>query len=706
MLQKNFKHISAVMLLIVIGCVCYWNSFDVPFQFDDLPYITKNLNIRDITNIPAIWNSLSHPSRFITFYTFAVNYHFGAYDVFGYHVLNLLIHVVCGILIFIYLRQLLLTPRMKSADIIQYKLLFPFTVAALFLAHPVQTQAVTYIVQRFASLATLFYLLTHVSYVQARLTGNNGYYCLTIASMLLGMFTKQITFTLPITLILVEYCFFSYAFRLHDFIHRYKYQLLIGFLFLFIIPAIFGFNVDKVLGMQVSSGNYEGDVITSRKYFLTQLRVIPTYLKLLLWPSKQSLDYQFPLSQSLFELKTMSGFVFLTALFIFGIYQLRKHVLVGFGILWFFITLSVESSIIPIHHVIYEHRCYLPSFGFFLVAAYVLIIIIKKIPIKVCTIVILITLLSVLTIKRNMVWQDKIALWQDALQTAPGQFKVHDNLGYEYWQAEDFAKALTHFNRAIEINPGYPTVYNNRGGMYFDQGMRDLAIEDFEYALRLNPRYADALYNLGKVYYEEKDLERALTYYTQAIAANRRYAEAYNNRGNIYGELERFEEALNDFNQALKYDDRQAHTYYHRAFTLKKLGDVDAAIKDYSKAIALNPEYAEAYNNRGNIYKERDMLAEALFDYTQAVKYDNELGKAYYSQAMIYKERMDLDQAYAGFSRFIELNPENCGNALFQRSLILSAMKRNQEAMADARRAEDMGYPIDQGYLAYLKGQL
>ncbi len=689
-----------ILTISALGIICYYNSFTVPFQFDDLPYIVKNRNIRDINDLSAIWQSLAHPSRFVAFFTFALNYHFFKYEVFGYHLTNLLIHISSGILVYALIQLLCQTPSLKGKYPLAQAKAIALLTALLFIAHPLQTQAVTYIVQRFASLATFFYLLSLWGYLIARLKSRKGYYAVFILAGILALFTKQIAFTLPLMIICIEVFFFD-AF---NFFKKQKWVLVVLIVFLAVVPSFSHFSLEKVFGMQVSSGNYEGDIITAPKYFLTQFRVIPTYLRLFVFPVNQSIDYQFPLSRSFFEAKTLAGFLFLLFLFGLGVFLFKRNRLLSFGFFWFFLTISVESSIIPIHHVIYEHRCYLPSVGVFLVFSLLINQYITFKRLRYGLIVIMIGVLGFLTVKRNVVWQDKILLWQNALKTAPGQFKVHDNLGYEYWKSEQYDKALEHFNKAIAINPAYPGVYNNRGGMYADEGKHELAIKDFKRALSLRPNYVEPFYNLGKVYYDMEQLNTALSYYSKAIAIDQTYAEAFNNRGNVYGEMERYQEALEDFNSALQYE-QKAHTYYHRAFTYKKMGNIAAAIADYTQAIELDPAYAEAYNNRGNIYMQKRLFDKALADYSNAIKADETLTKAYYSRGLIYKEKMALAEAYHDFSRVIELDEENAG-AYFQRSLILSAMRENKKAIEDAYKSRDLGYNLEEKYLNYLKSQM
>ena len=153
--------VLAAIVIIVLGLICYSNTFDAQFYFDDLKSIVDNLSIRDLGNLRAIWKF--SPIRFITYLSFAVNYHFGELNVFGYHLVNILIHITAAYFVYLFTLYLSILSNKQT----------PYWIAVfaalIFLCHPIQTQAVTYIVQRAASLATLFYMISLTCYVRARI---------------------------------------------------------------------------------------------------------------------------------------------------------------------------------------------------------------------------------------------------------------------------------------------------------------------------------------------------------------------------------------------------------------------------------------------------------------------------------------------------------------------------------------------------------
>ena len=213
--EKKFiiDRISPVLhfvIIVILGIIIYSNTFNSTFHFDDVPNIVENSAIKDIKDFSAINNHIYR--RVVGFYTFALNYHFHELDVLGYHVVNLLIHLCASIMAWWLSFLILSTPVMRKEAVFGHKKTIALAVGLLFLSHPIQTQAVTYIVQRLASLSTFFYLTSLCLYIKARLIGTKRFYMLYFAgsalSAFLGMFTKETVFTLPFAVLLIEIFFF------------------------------------------------------------------------------------------------------------------------------------------------------------------------------------------------------------------------------------------------------------------------------------------------------------------------------------------------------------------------------------------------------------------------------------------------------------------------------------------------------------------
>jgi len=370
----------SLLSIIILGAIVYSNTLNATWHFDDSVVVTENWSLRDLR---GNFNTIFSANRSVGFFTFALNYYFNKLNVTGYHVVNILIHIVNALLVYSLVMLTLKTPAMVKSRLASQARFLALASGLIFVSHPIQTQAVTYIAQRFASLATLFYLLSVVFFAKARLSIGRGkaflsplhlvWYSLSLFSAFCAMHTKEIAFTLPCIICLFEFFFFDSSSR--SLTKRLLY--LLPFILTFaIIPANMGLfskvqakPLGDIIG-EIREQVQETPLISRKDYLLTQFNVIVTYIRLLFLPMNQNLDYDYPIARSFFQFPTFLSFLFLLVLVILAVYLfLKDYRFISFATFWFFITLSVESSIIPIRDVIFEHRVYLPSVGFVMIMA-------------------------------------------------------------------------------------------------------------------------------------------------------------------------------------------------------------------------------------------------------------------------------------------------------------------------------------------------
>ncbi|MBI3756102.1 MAG: hypothetical protein HY265_08090 [Deltaproteobacteria bacterium] len=388
-IEKIFEgrrfHVFAGLLIAVLTFLVYSNTFHASFHFDDTPQIVENYSIRNLGN----WFDIVRGQRGITMLTFAINYAIGGLNVVGYHVANLAIHIINVILVyfllFLTLNHIDLGADLKSAPNRAKKI--AIYTALLFAVHPVQTEAVTYIVQRMETLASMFMLIGVLSFIKGAETPKTSVrvllYGAVAVSYLLGFYSKEIAITLPAIIFFYDYCFIAHG-DMRRLIRRLPLYA--------VLLALLAFLATRTLtGLQETPGGSAGfavQSITSKEYFFTQFNVIVYYITLLLVPINQNLDYDFPISKGLFEIPVVKegtvlnfpippafvALIILLGVIGFAVYLLLKRKtdngdgqrsLIAFFILWFFIILSPTSSFIPIIDVIFEHRLYLASVGFF-----------------------------------------------------------------------------------------------------------------------------------------------------------------------------------------------------------------------------------------------------------------------------------------------------------------------------------------------------
>jgi protein O-mannosyl-transferase len=593
-----------IIIICCLGVLAYSNTFYSSFHFDDFPGIVNNLAIRNLFNLGNIWNFF--PARFITYLSFALNYQIHQLNVVGYHIVNLAVHIITAILLFWLVNLTLLTPVMREEKITQAPKLISLFIALVFLIHPIQTQGVTYIFQRVASMATLFYLASLGLYAKSRLLLDQEltkglarrYYFSSLAVAVITMFTKEIAITLPLIICLYEFSFFKTT-------KSFKYKQLIPFLVTLVIIPLTMLVTKSTNFTTMWRDNQETLVIPPWHYLLTKFMVLATYIRLAFLPFNQNLDYDLPIVQTLFGLPILFGLFFLILSIVIAFRLFRSYRLISFGILFFFLTLSFEWSIIPIPEVFYEHRLYLSMAGFsiFLVTS-LYYLLSNKHPKAMLTILItLVAVYSALTYTRNNVWKDDLTLWNDTIRKSPYKARPYHNRGLAYQNQGNLDQALLDFNKAIAINPKEADFYNNRGTVYQDLGNFDQAILDLNKAIEINPNDSGFYNNRGLTYYRHQgNFEKAILDFNKALEVNPNDANAYDNRGIAYHYQGKLDQALLDFNKSIEINPGYVDAYNNRGNVYQDQGKLDQAILDYNKAMQINPNYAMAYNNRGVIY--------------------------------------------------------------------------------------------------------
>jgi len=605
-------HLLPLLLIGVLGFLAYSNTFQVPFQWDGEIFIKENPIIKDLGYFldaseakgSEFYGALK--SRYIGFLSFALNYKIGALNVTGYHLVNIAIHILNAFLVYAFIILTFRTPFLKKTALAEQAGYVALFSALIFTVHPIQTEAVTYIFQRLAALVSLFYLLSIVSYVRARLSEGPaavGLYAVSLISAVLAMKTKENAFTLPVVITLYEFLFFNGP------AGRRLIRLAPLLLTMCIIPlslaAINRPAGELIGGIAPATRGFSG--LSREVYLLTQFRVIVTYLRLLVLPVNQNLDYDYPVFRSFAEPEVFLSFFFLLAIAGISLYFLyrsfsanRGYRVIAFGIFWFFITISVESSIVPIHMVLDEYRMYLPSAGLLFALISFCFLVLQSLGTRKTGMLLPLILFSIAliftfaTYKRNMVWQTKISLWEDVVRKSPALVYARNNLGVAYLEADRLDDAVVQFNAAVALKPDHETAYNNLGMIYSRQGLLDKAEYAFRKAVSIKPDYAKAYNNLGVIYVRQGRFDDALNVFETAVSFKTVVVDAYNNLGILYMQKGLFREAEKALQDAMQISPDYAKAHYNMGLLYEQQGRINEALGEFKAALRLDPTYAKA----------------------------------------------------------------------------------------------------------------
>jgi tetratricopeptide (TPR) repeat protein len=582
------REILLLSLLAVVVILIYADTLTTPFIFDDLVNIHDNPHIR----VPALslknlaWAGFNSPigSRPVANISFALNYYFNGYNLVGYHVVNILIHTACGIFLYFLAKATLQTPALRS----RYEKFgwIPFLTVFIWLVHPLQTQSVTYIVQRMNSMAAMFYVLSMLFYVKFRMsTAPRARWalmagCVTTAVLAFG--TKEISATLPLFVILYEWYFFQ---ELSVQWIKRNFFILGGVFLLFIVIALVYLDFDPVA--RILRG-YRVRDFTPMQRVLTEFRVVVFYISLLLWPnpSRLNLDHDFALSYSLLNpATTLISITTIMALMAFACLIARKEPLLSFGIIWFFGNLIIESSIIGLE-LVFEHRNYLPTMFVILAIVSLAFRYLKHVLPAAIALSLVGALFCGWTFERNKVWADEITLYRDSAAKSPAKARSHNNLG----------AALSRQNRVKE------------------------AIEKFQTALTINPQFSDAHYNLGYALVRTENLDEGILHFREAVRVEPKRVKYLNNLGAALILKGDYSEAVDHFKTALKTNPSDADVHNNIGLAYKKRGQPGAAMQHFSRAVVLDPRQADALINRGAMQMDQGQLEAAGKDFARALE--------------------------------------------------------------------------------------
>jgi tetratricopeptide (TPR) repeat protein len=610
------------VVLVAAGLAVYANSFSVPFLFDDHFEILRNPEVK------AIESPLSYLTRArgIPTLLLALNYRWGGQEVWGYHLVNLAIHLAGGLVVFALTLATLRLPVFGSRFAGRERVLALLTALA-FVAHPLQTMAVSYIVQRAESIAAFFYLLGLYLFVRGETAAGwsrPAFYAATVGAAFLGVMSKQTVVTLPATALAYRLCFLA---------GRSKASLgrrALGWLVL-LAPAAYALYLSRAYLLSLDAGAAEGgprawlfiptagfelEGVTPLQYLLTQFEVVLWYLRLYVLPTAQCFDYGWPLVESAWRLDVLLPLAVLLLLFAVAVVVRHRHPLFTFAVAWFVLTLLPSSSFVPLRDAAFEHRMYLPVFGLALltvaggcdlaawIAARAGVATASALRAAGAVFLLWLLLLGGLTVRRNALYGDPLRLARDSAEKAPWNWRAHYEVAFELLQKNQPDDALPFLQKAVELAPerGAPRV--QLGEVYARRGRYEEAIEVLRPATHEEEEsvVAAAHRNLGFVYVAKNDptnaiaeLEAAAQIKPDWVSVREQLAQLYTDLGLWYGAAAHFNAFLRlRPRQPASVKTRAAEVNYRAGVVFLHSGKPNAAVRLLLHALDHRPNFPDA----------------------------------------------------------------------------------------------------------------
>lgn len=590
--KNAFSAALAITAILVAGSLSYANSLLNPFIWDDIALVVRNFHIGDLGYFPRLFLEGSyHQDITGNFYrpmlmaSFALDYRYWALEPFGYHLMNLFLHLSNALLVYC------------LAWIISKKKTVSFLAALLFAVHPAHTEAVTYISGRGDPLAAFFCLLSLLCFI--RFTGQEGarkaaFYIVSVFFFAMAVFTKESALVLPAFFALYSACFTEGKPRLSAAIPYIPFLAVI---------ALFLYIRNVALAGIGDAGSYISTIPFSCR-LLTAPAVVVEYIKILAVPvglHMERMDFLFNVVESAKDPRFLVPSVFLVSAALALTFWRNRPKMLLFGTAWFIIGLLPFLNIVPINAFVAEHWLYFPSIGFFIAVSVLFDRLTRFRSIRLCVkafIVVLVLMLSALTIKQNHIWGNPLLFYNYTLAYSPESTRLHTNLGIEYFNRGLFDKAESEYMESLRIEPdGKNTVYHllNLAALYYYQGREDEAFNAYKKAIAADPLVPVTYANLGDIYYRKGKYRDSISMFRKALEIAPDNAAYWNSLGNAYlaGKMET--EAGEAYRKAIAIYPYLLDSRVNLAGIYTRKGDLVAALDEYKVALQIAPDIPEIY---------------------------------------------------------------------------------------------------------------
>ena len=620
--MDNFSisaRVKALALICVCGVIIYFATVHSPFIYDDAHAIEDNPYIKNLSKFQQMVGVQNIFNRSILLFTFSVNHAIGQLDVFGYHLINLMLHLCVGIMLYFLTMELLTIENPALTPTFQR---LPLAVSLIHILNPINVESVTYLSSRSSVLVTLFYLSSFYLFIrfvnskEKKKKWKNIHYPIVIFFLFyLGLGTKEIIVTLPIIAVLYLWVHSSTK----NF-HKFLPELAVILIPLIIYLLYRYVQMGNLLVIKTDPYSY---MIDRSLYILTQIKVVISYYFVkLIFPINLNFEPDIRLVSGFLDWEWVVSLIIGVCIAIGIFYQ--KSILLKCAFIWALITILPTSSIIPLKQIATEHRTYLPGLGINMGLGILFLRGVSHRKLIPPTLFIFLVIYGLLAMKRSLDYRSEINLWQDTVRKSPYKSMVHNNMGTAYLSKERLKEAR----------------------------------KSFEVSSALSPSSTDPYINMGHIDARNKEWDKAKLKYDLALKLGANRSQVFFNSGLMRLKLNKPAEALPFLLEAIKIKNHRPLYHQELGNAFRMLKQYDSALKSYRKVLELEPNYVEAQNNIGVIFWNLKILDKAELEFKKALVMKDKT-KIHNNLANLYIAKKQFSKAIPHLKTVLERKPND-----------------------------------------------
>ncbi len=665
--EKNADNImlKSYFIIVLVAFSVFANSLSSDFVFDDESVVLGDQSLTHLSSIPKYFTAQEGFFKVIARYyrpvvstSYNIDYAIWGLKPAGFHLTNVLINIINSLLVF---RFLLLIFGKKQEKRTTEKIPYiPLFGALIFAVHTVHTEAVSWVSGRTDSLSFTFFIASFIYYL--KYSGDNIsrkkslYLILTGLFYILSLLSKEMAITLPAAIILYDLIVQKYplGMLLKSKLKIYSVLIFISLFFLLLRWYI----LRDIPERETYFYFYGKDFSTT---FFTMLQAIPIYLKLMVFPIGLLYHYNgyLPYVNSLSNMLVILAILLLLFLGLIFFYYRKKHPLISFSVIFFFLTLLPVLNIVPTLSFLAERFLYIPSLSLILILVYIAHNAdFKKFktPIFVSS-TLIILLMGILTIIRNNDWKDNDSLFLSA-DDRPGTV-TYVNIANMYAKKQQYDIAEKYYRKALDLKDETVLANNNLAKVLIVEGKLDSAYYYVNKAKNLDSLSPEPRFTLAQLYISKNLIPDAVD---ELESLHKIMPGGYMNSKEMLEGLKQKlrQDSTGIYSNGSKIDPAKIIQMEQDSYKKFQKKDYEGAVKELLELVELNPSSGAAYyNNLGMCFLDQNNLAESKKYFELAVKADKKFSTAFNNLGNIYEKLGDKTNALKNYKSAIDTDPNN-----------------------------------------------